>query len=119
GAVGWFRAALQDALMTPPRQRLAAPVGDELARALGGVPSKPEIVAIAALLSAEDVRADPKATHELGWKFCTWLRNATHTVLSVVEFHSVADAIVRAQFFDVLHEFAVAWKCREPNERFW
>ena len=119
GAVGWFRAALQDALMTPPGRRLAAPIGDELARALGGVPSKLDIVAIAALLSAQDVRADPKATHELRWKFCMWLRNATHAVLSVAEFHSVADAIVRAQAFDVLREFAVTGKRREPNERLW
>jgi cellulose synthase operon protein C len=119
GAVGWFRAALQDALMTPPRQRPPALIGEELSRALRGVPSKLDIVTTAALLSAEAVRADPKATHELGWKFCMWLRNATHTVLSVAEFHSVADAIVRAQLFDVLREFTVAGKRREPNERLW
>ena len=119
GAVGWFRAALQDALMSPPRQQPVALVGDELARALRGVPSKPDIVAIAALFSAQAVRADPKATYELGWRFCIWLRNAAHTVLSVAELHSVADAIVRAQLFDVLREFAVAGKRREPNERLW
>ena len=119
GAVGWFRAALQDALMSPPRGRPPAPVGDELAGVLRAAPAKPDIVAIAALLSMEAVRADPKATGKLGWKFCTWLRKATHTVLSVAEFHSVADAIVRAQLFDVLREFAVAGKRREPNERLW
>ena len=105
--------------MSPPRQQPVALVGDELARALRGVPSKPDIVAIAALLSAEAVRSDPKATYELGWKFCTWLRKATHTVLSVAELHSVADVIVRAQLFDVLREFAVAGKRREPKERLW
>src|SRR5208337_236967 len=66
GPVGWFRAALQDALMARPRERQAAPVGEELARALRGAPAKLEIVAIAALLSAQDVRADPKATYEPG-----------------------------------------------------
>ena len=99
GAPGWFRAALQDALMTPPRERHVAPIDEELARALRGVASKPEIVAIAALLAAEDVRADPKATSELNWKFCNGLRKATHIVLSAAEFHSVADAILaRATF---------------------
>ena len=118
GADGWFRAALQDAMMTP-RGRHVAPIEDELARILQGVAAKPEIVAIAALLSAEEVRADPKATHELCWKFGNWLRRATRTELSAAEFHSVADAILRAQLYDVLGEFAVAGRRREPSENFW
>ena len=88
GAVGWFRAALQDALMARPQERPAAPVGEELARALRGAPTKPEIVAIAALLSAQDVRADPKATYEPGWKFGNWIRQATRAELSAAEFHA-------------------------------
>ncbi len=60
GAVGWFRAALQDAMMTAPRERHAATIENELARVLRGAAAKPEIVAIAALLCAEDVRADQK-----------------------------------------------------------
>jgi tetratricopeptide (TPR) repeat protein len=119
GAVGWFRAALQDAMMTPTRGRHVAPIDNELRLILQGVAAKPEIVAIAALLSAEDVRADQKAAGELCWKFGNWLRRATQTALSVAEFHSVADAILRAQLYDVLGEFAVAGKRREPNESFW
>ena len=119
GTVGWFRAALQDAMMTAPQDRPLAPIDNELARILRGVAAKPEIVAVAALLSAEDVRADQKATGELCWKFGNWLRKATRTALPVVEFHSVADAILRAQLYDVLGEFAVAGKRREPNESFW
>jgi hypothetical protein len=84
-----------------------------------GSPSKPEIIAIASLFAAEDVRADQKATSELAWKFSAWLRNATHIVLSIAEFHSVADAIVRGNYFDVLHTFATAGKRREPNGRLW
>ena len=116
GAVGWFRAALQDA-MTAPRDRHVAPIEDELARILRGVAAKPEIVAIAALLSAEDVRVDPKATNELCWKFGNWLRRATRTELSTAEFHSVADALLRAQLYDVLGEFAHAGRRREPSEQ--
>ncbi len=119
GAVGWFRAALQDALMTPPRQHRVAPIDDELRRALHAAPSKPDIMAIAALLAAADVRADPKATSELGWKFSNWLRNATHIVLSIAEFHTIADALMRAQLHDVLGDFAAAGKRREPSERLW
>lgn len=119
GAVGWFRAALQDALLTPPRSGPLSLIRDELARIMRGNPSKPEIIAIATLFSAEDVRADQKATSELAWKFCTWLRNATHIVLSIAEFYSVADAIVRGNYFDILHAFAAAGKRREPNERLW
>ena len=105
--------------MTAPQDRPLAPIDNELARILRGVAAKPEIVAVAALLSAEDVRADQKATGELCWKFGNWLRKATRTALPVVEFHSVADAILRAQLYDVLGEFAVAGKRREPNESFW
>ena len=119
GAVGWFRAALQDALMARPQERPAAPVGEELARALRGAPTKPEIVAIAALLSAQDVRADPKATYEPGWKFGNWIRQGTRAELSAAEFHAVADALLRVQLYDVMREFAAAGRRREPNERFW
>lgn len=119
GAPGWFRAALQDALATPTRQRLAAPVAEELAAALGAAPSKASIVAIAALFSADDVQADLKATGELVWKFCTWLRGAARVELSIAEFHTVADAILRAQLFDVLRDFAAAGRRREPDERLW
>src|SRR5208337_4463829 len=111
--------ALQDALMARPQERPAAPVGEELARALRGAPAKPEIVAIAALLSAQDVRADPKATYEPGWKFGNWIRQATRAELSAAEFHAVADALLRVQLYDVMREFAAAGRRREPNERFW
>ena len=119
GAIGWFRAALQDALLTPPRSRPLSLINDELTRILRGIPSKADIIAIAALFSAKDVRADQKATSEPAWKFCTWLRNATHIVLSIAEFHSVADAIVRGNDFGILHAFAAAGRRREPNERLW
>ncbi len=100
-------------------ERPAAPVGEELARALREGPGKPEIVAIAALLSAPDVRAEPKATSEAGWKFGNWIRQATSAELSAAEFHAVADALLRAQLYDVLREFAVAGRRRNPDERFW
>ena len=120
GAPGWFLAALQDALMTSARQPLAALVAEELAAALGEAPSRANIVTIAALLSAEDVRADPKATCDLVWKFCAWLMRSLKSVeLSVAEFHAVADAILRSQLFDLLHDFAVAGSRREPNGRLW
>jgi len=96
-----------------------APIDNELRLVLQRVAAKREIVAIAALLSEEEVRTDHKATGELCWKFGNWLRKATQTALSVAEFHSVADAILRAQLYDVLGEFAVAGKRREPNEHFW
>jgi len=119
GAVGWFRAALQDAMLTTPQHRPTAPIADELARHLKGVPAKPDIVAIAGLLAAPDVRADRKATSQLGWEFGSWLREATHVAFSIAEFHIVADAILNAQLFRVLGEFAVAGKRREPKERLW
>ena len=119
GALGWFRSALQDAMLSPPRQPMAAAVADELERILKGVPSKPDIVAIAQLLAAPDVRADRKATGDLGWKFASWLRKATQVAISIAEFHGVADAILSAQLFDVLSEFAAAGKRREPDERLW
>ena len=74
--------------MTPPRQRHVAPIDVELRAPCEWVASKPEIVAIAALLAAEDVRADPKATSEINWKFGNWLRKATRIELTAAEFHS-------------------------------
>jgi len=118
-APGWFRAALQDALATPARQPLAAPVAKELAAVLREAPSRANIVAIAALFSADDVRADSKATGELVWKFGAWLRGAARVELSMAEFHAVADAILRAQLFDLLRDFAAAGRRRDPGERLW
>lgn len=119
GAVGWFRAAIQDALMARPQERPAAPVGEELARALQGAPAKPEIVAIAALLSEQDVQADAKSTCGLAWKFGNWIRRATRAELAAAEFHAVADALLRVRLYDVMREFAAAGRRRDPNERFW
>jgi tetratricopeptide (TPR) repeat protein len=119
GAPGWFRAALQDALATPARQSLAAPVAKELAAVLREAPSRASMVAIAALFSMEDVRADWKATSELVWKFGHWLSGATRIELSMAEFHGVADVILRARLFDVLGDFASAGRRREPDERLW
>ena len=101
--------------MTPARSRHVAPIDNEVRLVLQGVAAKPEIVAIAALLSEEDVRADQKAAGELCWKFGNWLRKATHTALSVAEFHSVADAILRAQLYDVVRSARAA--CRRRRIR--
>jgi tetratricopeptide (TPR) repeat protein len=119
GAPGWFRAALQDSLATPARQPLAAPVAQELAAVLREAPSRANIVAVAALFAGEDVRADPKGTIELVWRFGNWVRGAARVELSMAEFHAVAEAIVRAQLFDVLRDFSAAGLRREPGERLW
>ena len=67
----------------------------------------------------QDVRREAKATSELGWKFGYWVRRATQAELAAAEFHAVADALLRAGLYDVLREFAVAGRRREPNEPFW
>jgi tetratricopeptide (TPR) repeat protein len=119
GAVGWFRAALQDALLMPPREQAVAPIKEELGRILREAPAKPDIIAIAALFSADAVRSDQKATSGLAWTFGNWLRRATQTQLSIAEFHGVADAILRAGLYDVLGDFASAGRRREPGEPLW
>ena len=120
GAVaGWFRAALEEALLVPARQPHIPIVRDELARVLKLDPEKQQITAIVSAMGAGDVRAASKATAELNWKFCLWLRKATSVQFSAAEFHPLGDLLLRAEAFDLLREFALASKRREPREPAW
>ena len=107
--------------MSPPRELRRRRSATELrARPARGARRSRSIVAIAALLSTEDVRADPKATAELGWKFCNVAaRSRRHRALGRGIPLPWPTRSCAPQLFDVLREFAVAGKRREPNERFW
>jgi cellulose synthase operon protein C len=112
GAIGWFRAALEEGLLAPLGQPL---LREELAGVLRHAPKKQEIVAIAAAMGAGEV----KATAELTWKFCAWLRKATDVRFSTAEFHPLAALLLRTQYFDILGELASEEKKREPEEPAW
>jgi tetratricopeptide (TPR) repeat protein len=116
--VGWFRAALEEALLLARGCHVPI-VRDELARCLKLEPKKQQIVAIVSVFGASDVRAASKATAELLWRFCRWIRSATAIQFSAAEFHLLADLLLRAEAFDLLGEFARAAKRRAPNEPVW
>ena len=119
GVAGWLHAALQEVLLmtTPPSP--VPIVHDELASRLRQAPEKRDIVAIVSAMAADDVRAAGKATAELVWRLRLWLQKATGIPFSPAEFHPVGDLLLRAQAFDVLRDYAVAGKRREPDEPVW
>jgi cellulose synthase operon protein C len=119
GAIGWFRAVIEEALLAPPGRAHVPLLRDELAELLKRAPEKREIVAIAAALGANEVKQAAKATREVGLKFCSWLRKAKQVQFSTDEFHPVAEALLRAQLFDVLGDFAAESRRREPCEPVW
>jgi len=90
-----------------------------LARVLKLEPEKQQIAAIVSAMRAGDVRAARKSTAELNWKFCLWLRKATGIQFSAAEFHPLGDLLLHAEAFDLLREFALAAKRREPREPAW
>jgi hypothetical protein len=90
-----------------------------LARCLKLEPKKPQIMAIVSIFGASEVRAARKATAELNWKVCLWMRRATAIEFLAAEFHGLADLFLRGEAFDVLGDFALAAKRREPKEPVW
>ena len=119
GVVGWFHAALQEALLTTTRHSPVPIVHEELATMLRRAPEKRDVVAIVSAMGADDVRAAGKATNELVWKLRLWLQKATGIPFSPTEFHPLGDLLLRAEAFDVLKDFALAGKRREPDEPVW
>lgn len=118
-AVGWFRAAIEEALLAPPGRAQLPLLRDELARFSKRAPEKREIIAIAAAFGATEVKLAAKATANIGWKFGSWLRKAEQVEFTTGEFHLVAEALLRAQLFDVLGDFAAEARRREPGEPAW
>jgi hypothetical protein len=119
GVAGWFHAALQEALLMTTRHSPVPIVHEELASMLRRAPEKRDVVAIVSAMAADDVRAAGKATAELVWKLRLWLQKATGIPFSTAEFHPVGDLFLRTEAFDVLKDFALAGKRREPDEPVW
>jgi tetratricopeptide (TPR) repeat protein len=119
GIAGWFRAALEEALLLPARQPGLAIVVEELDRAAKCEPERQQIGLIVAAMGASSVRAETKATARLIFSLRPWLQKASGVDLSAAEFHPLADMLLRAESYDLLWSFALAGKRREPQEPAW
>ena len=119
GVPGWFRAVLEETLLLPAGQPHVAIVGEELARAAKCAPDKQQIGSIVAAMGAGAVRAQVKATAGLIFRIHPWLQKASGVDLPAAEFHALADVLLRAKAYDLLRDFAVAGKRREPGEPAW
>jgi cellulose synthase operon protein C len=119
GIVGWFRVALEEALLLPKRQSHVAIVNQELARARTCEPERQQIGLIVSAMGAGSIRADTKATARLVFGIRPWLQKASGLDLPAAEFHALADVLIRAESYDVLRDFAVAGKRRNPGEPEW
>jgi hypothetical protein len=119
GLSGWFRAALEEALLLPSQKSPIAIVGLELSGAANGAPDKPQLAAIVAAMGAPSIRAQPKATAALIFRIRAWLQRACSLVTPATEFHALGDMLLRAGAYDVLRDFALAGKRREPREPAW
>ena len=117
--IGWFRAAIEEALLAPAGFAPVPLLREELDRLLSRAPKKPEILAVAAALGASEVKQAAKATSHVVWKFCSWLGKAMQVQFSPDEFHPVTEALLRAQLYEALGKLASAARWREPREPVW
>ncbi len=120
GAIGWFRAAIEQALLAPPKNAGASFVRDELTKTMRRTPEKREIVAIVAAMGTSDVKAAAKAADEVARNLSLWLRKAAAVLhFSTAEFHPLAELLLRIQDFDLLGGLAKLARRREPKEPVW
>jgi tetratricopeptide (TPR) repeat protein len=119
GLSGWFRAALEEALLLPSQKSPIAIVGLELTRAANSAPDRPQLAAIVAAMGAPSIRAQPKVAAALVFRIRAWLQRACSLVTPAAEFHALGDMLLRAGAYDLLRDFALAGKRREPGEPAW
>ena len=117
--IGWFRAAIEEALLAPAGFAPLPLLREELDRLLPRAPKKQEIVAVAAALGASEVKEAAKATAHVVRTFCSWLGKAMQVEFSPDEFHPVAEALLRAQRYEALGKLVSAARWREPRELAW
>ena len=117
--IGWFRAAIEEALLAPPGYAPVQLLRDELDRLLPRTPKTLEIVAVAAALGASEVKEAAKATAHVVGTFCSWMSKAMQVRFSPDEFHAVAEVLLRARLYELLGKLANAARWREPRALVW
>lgn len=107
GVAGWFRAALEHALMNGGEAG-AAVVRDQLERAQAATaPTREAVVAIAGAVTATDP-GDSKAVTALVSRLRGWLARGSALAFTAAEFHEVAAMFTRVAAFDLMADYAGA-----------
>lgn len=118
GAPGWFRAALEETLMTGGKTG-AAVLRQELTKALEIAPTKAGILSIAAAASSQEARDDKKAVPGLVLRIRGWLLKGADIDWSAAEFHPVGEMLRQAKAFDLLGDYARLARRLAPDEPTW
>lgn len=107
GVKGWFRAALEHALMNGGEAG-AKRVGDELRRAQeAAAPTREAILAVAAAVTASDP-GDSRTVTALVSGLHGWLAGGGALTFTAREFHGVAEMFTRVGAFDLMGDYARA-----------
>ena len=115
---GWFRAALEEALMKGGKTG-AALLREELTKAQETEPGKTGILSIASATSSQEARDDKKAVAGLVFGIRGWLLKGSSIAWSAAEFHPVGEMFRQADAFDLLGDYAKLARRRAPEEPAW
>jgi cellulose synthase operon protein C len=105
GAVGWFRAMLEAALMgwTDQRRQL---IHGELAAAQTADPGHDEILSLMAVLGQREIREGKRVLASLLWRIDQWLLRGANLPWSDAELRTIAARLHDLNAFDALGSYA-------------
>jgi hypothetical protein len=119
GVVGWFRAALEHALMNGGEANTTLLRQELLRVAQARAPTKEEILSIASAVSGDQAREAKKAVTGLMLQIRGLLSKASSLTWSAAEFHLIADMFGRADAYDLLGDYAKLVGQRQPGDSTW
>ena len=115
GTLGWFRAALEAALMgwTDQRRQL---IHRELAAAQMIDPGREEILSLMAVLGQREVREGKRVIGSLLWRIDQWLLRGANVAWAETEFRTIAACLHDLKAFDALSTYAREAMRRNPDD---
>ena len=116
GIAGWFRAALEAALMGWPEQHRTL-LHRELAAAQTGEPNRDAILALIGILGQKEIRDSKKTVASVLWRIEPTLMGGSRLAWPPAEFQTVAASLHHLGAFDVLSAYARGAMQRDPGDQ--
>jgi cellulose synthase operon protein C len=116
GIAGWFRAALEAALMGWPEQHRTL-LHRELAAAQTGEPNRDAILALIGILGQKEIRDSKKAVVPILWRIEPTLMGGSRFAWPPAEFQTVAASLHHLGAFEVLSAYARGAMQRDPGDQ--
>jgi tetratricopeptide (TPR) repeat protein len=116
GIAGWFRAALEAALMGWPEQHRTL-LHRELAAAQTGEPNRDAILALIGILGQKEIRDSKKAVASVLWRIEPTLMGGSGIAWPPAEFQTVAASLHHLGAFDALTAYARGAMQRDAGDQ--